>query len=124
MPRTCTYPGHELLFLCPTLPSHWNSGWDSCDGRNAAKDSPTFQTFLKLFLSFSYFTKPGSPPARVLLLFMGNDSDWGKKYAFLNKHIMLYSMKAKKIMGSARLLPVCHHQARTPQASAGYLFKH
>ena len=59
-----TYPELEL-FPYTALPSHWNYGWDTCDGRNAGKDSPMFQNFLKLFMLFSYFTKPSSPPARA-----------------------------------------------------------
>lgn len=69
-----TYPKLEL-FPYPALPSHWNYGWDTCDGRNAGKDSLMFHNFLKLFL-FSYFTKPSS------LLFTGNDSDWSINMLF------------------------------------------
>lgn len=89
-----TSPNLDLFPYHP-LPSHWNYGWDACDGRNAGKNSPMFQNFPETFLGVLVFHKPSSPPARALC-FSWEITLTGAKYIFLNKQFVLYSMKAKK----------------------------
>lgn len=93
--RMWTYSKLELPYSA--LPPQWNYGCDTCWWKKWREGFPyVFKIFLQLFFC-SHISQYPAVLQQEHFAFHGKLLCLGQKYAFLNKQIMLYSMKAKKI---------------------------